>query len=533
MRVFREKAGRIGILLVGLTSGVFLGGRPIAAETLSVKILKACQVLETVRPVSQPGRIEELEIFLLAAAYEELGQSREAGQYYQYLADFYAASPLVSLLPETLQPGSYLSEFNPDPDFSRLVKNAYSDILKSRKSNVILNLEQFARLLTALVHTPSALRETGGVELFLKEYPEAPYAGWAAYQAAWQQRLQSGENPEVLREFWAGHKSHPLGREAREAVEVENFSPVRLARLSSLLPGRGEEILEPGLSVSSTWMYYEALYLAGTIGFALAAQQGPRLENLTGALIFANLLILNHRSSAEKTYYMARRRNQAERRKFILDRLEKPITGTGRFNLPSKPKPEAGPCANDLLLSLCYQTGGVAEGFRHSGIIREDELTNLGFRAEYVRSALDIWRSGKISLGLALAPFARCFFNQAGPAPGRNPDCGMKIHEAAAGVELACLTRLALGGGWLQARISGGPAWRQRGFSVSGLSYREQGSALSGSLDLAWGGASGTYWRVGVVLDDSFQSGEVKVADQTLAVPSISLGIQFGLGVRF
>ncbi len=533
MRVFREQAGRIGVLLGFLTSGVFLGGRPIAAETLSGKIFKACQALETVRPVSQPGRIEELEIYFLAAAYEELGQSRAAGQYRQYLTDFYTASPLISLLPETLHQGTYLAEFNPDPDFSRLVKNAYRDILKSRESKVSLNLEHFTRLLTVLVHTPSALQETGGVELFLKEYPESRYAGWAAYQVAWQRHLQSGETSEVLRQLWAEHKAHPLGLEAREAMEVELFSPVRLARLSSLLPGRGEEILEPGLSGSSAWMYYEALYLAGTIGFALAAQQGPRLENLTGALIFSNLLILNHRSSAEKTYYMARRRNQAERRKLILDRLENPVMGTGCFNLPANPEPDLRPLANDLLLSLFYQTGGVAEGFRHSGIIREDELANLGFRAEYVRSMLDIWRAGKISLGLAWVPFIRCFFNQAGPAPGRDPDCGMEIYEAAAGVELAWLTRMALGGGWLQARVSGGPAWRQRGFSISGLDYREQGSALSLSLDLAWGGASGTYWRVGVILDDSFQSGEVKVADQTLTVPSTSLGMQFGLGVRF
>jgi len=534
MRVFREKAGRIGVLLGCLTSGiVIVGVQPIAAETLSVKILKACQALETFRPVSQPGRIEELEIFLLAAAYAELGQSREAGQCRQYLADFYAASPLVSLLPEASYQGSYLFEFNPDPDFSRLVKNAYSDILKSRESNGSLHLEHFTRLLKALVQTPSTSREAGGGKLFLKEHLETPYAGWAAYQAAWQQRLQSGGNSEAFREFWAGHKSHPLGAEALEAVEVELFSPARLARLSSLLPGRGEEILEPGLSGASPWMYYEALYLAGTIGFALAAQQGSRLGNLTGALIFSNLLILNHRSSAEKTYYMALRRNQAERRKFILERLEKPITGAGRFNLPANPEPDAGPWANGLLLSMSYQTGGVADGFRHSGIIREDELANLGFRAEYVRSALELWRAGKISWGLALAPFIRCFFNQAGPAPGPAPEYGMEISEAAAGVELACLTRITLGGGWLQARISGGPAWRQRGFSISGLDYREQGAVLSGSLGLAWGGASGTYWCVGITLDDSFQAGEVKIADQVLAVPSNSMGIQFGLGLRF
>jgi len=505
----------------------------VAVENLCQRLFQAVLTLKSASPAKSSGRIEELELFWQAEVLAAVGQRYLADQHRQYLKDYFPQSPLLPLLPEFPENISYLTEFNPDPTFSRLVRTAYSQI---NKRYLTCQDSEFIALVCLLVKQVKAVLNRDpkkGLTDFLELYPESDYAGWAAYQLAWIDWLENQGSTCLLSEFSLKHKSHPLATEAMEAMDVFYHPPQRLALLSSLLPGWGEEILEPGLRVTSNLWYSEILFLAGTIGFAVAAQNNSRLDNLTGAVIFANFLILNHQGSAEKVYIWAQRRNLAEFRKFIRDRLATPVTGAGRFTVPDFHTPTPENMANELVVSMMYQLKNVGSGFVHQDLVQENELTNLGLRAEYLAGILDIERSGSLSLGIAIVPFGRFFLNYAEKISSQNLASGLKVQEVGAGAELAVLTRFELGGPWIQLRLSAGPAWRSRGLSIDNYSYSDQDMIISATFALDWGGMSGTYWQGAVFYENSFHNNEFSMNSQSISVLAESLGFQFGLGVRF
>ncbi|MCK5242135.1 hypothetical protein KAR34_06775 [bacterium] len=503
-----------------------------AVSAFYKRLFNSAQILKNARPADKEGRVEDLELFWLAEMLAAEEQHMPANQHWQYLKDYFTHSPLLLLTPPFPEDTPYLQEFNPDPEFSRLVKTAYTRIPENYQSVQHREFKALAYLLVRQVETVLGEHPKKGFQDFIRKFPESEYTGWAAYQLAWLYWLEHQGSTRLMGEFWQQHQEHPLASETQEAMEVPYYSPCQLSFLSSLVPGWGEETLEPGLQLSSGLWYSEIMFMAGAIAFALAAQSSDRINNLAGALISANFLFLNHQGSAEKVYVLAHRRNIAQKRKFSLDRIDVPVLGTGRFVLPEYPEPQPESMANEFIFSLVYNAQNVGHAFLEQGVVENDDLINLGFRLEYITSLLDIWRGDIFSFGIAVVPQGRFLLN-APATKNSQDDSRLETREMAVGGELALLTRVALGTRWIQLRLSGGPAYRLRSLSINQYAYSEQGLATSVTLALNWGGFSGTYWHLGFYYDDSFQARDFVYQSETLSVPSHSLGFQFGLGIRF
>ncbi len=525
------------LLAIGLCLG--LGWQAVAEASplpsLNERLLLAVQAMQAREPGERTGKLEDLELFVLGETAESLEQRDHAQSFRQYLRDFLTDSPLLPLLPEPDYEVSDLSMFDPKQDYSRLIKSVYAYI--SRNPYISPDdpeLSALAALLEEIVRDTVTRVDTNAYWRFLQDYPDSLVAGWAVYQLAWDNWLQREGDAGALAGFGMRHPDHPLSREARSTLDIPYFNPRQLAQLSSVLPGLGEETLEPGMRESSTTLYSELLYLAGTIGFAVAAQSGYRPENLAGALIFANLLILNHRGSADKAYYLALRRNQAEYRKFMLAHLEDPITGPGKFPAPAPAfAPAPLPLADEFIFSLVYQFRSVGDSLQGQGLVEERDLGNLGFRAEYLRSLIEFQSEGPVTTGIGLAPFGRVFFNHVRPVSETLYPGGLRVQELEAGLEAAWITRLQVGSNWFQLRLSGGPSWRDRRWTLTGDHFQEQGLAYALSGGLAWGGMSGVYWQVHVFYSAAAQKNTARLESREISVPTESLGVQFGLGVRF
>jgi len=512
---------------------------PAAAETpkvsLAERVWEAVRALRPSRAADVPGRAQDFELFVLAEALDELGQRERADQYRAYLRAYFKQSPLVALLPAPQSEAPALDYFQPDPDLSRLLNTLYRGLAAASPALSTTELEDGVDLVLAAADAPYAPPAPEALQAFLRARPDSLWSGWAAYQLLWRNRLaHAGANEsEAFSRFWLEHQGHPLGEEANEALDVRWVSPRKLALTSVLLPGLGEELMEPGLRENSGALYSEALYLVGAIAFAVAAQQSSRTANLTGAMIMFNLLMLNHSTSSERAFDAGLRLNRGGRRKFVVERQNRPITGPGCFDGEYYAPPAPESLAADLVLSVAYRSGGAGEAFRGQGWVRDEQLANLAFRAEYLGSVLDVARSQDFSLGLALAPYARIFTTHAEPIAGSPLADGVDALEAGAGAEVALLSRLDLGGSWGQIRVSLGPGYRQRRLDADGTYYTDAGLAATGTLALAMGGPGGSYWQFGFTLDDTFKPGAYQVETRTLDVPSRGWDIQSSLGVHF
>lgn len=480
------------------------------------------------------GRQADLELFVLATAWAAQGLSQRAAGYQEYLRTYYPRSPLLPLLGPPDPDAGFLETFEPDPDFSRLIK-AGCQLSVSGTSRTAEDTGGWLALVRAYQDGPENLPAASELEDFLQQQPEAPLAGWAAYQLLWEQRLllPPAAGCAAVARFASAHRGHPLAQEAAESLDLQWFSPRDMALRSILLPGWGEETLEPGLRASSGALYSEALYALGLIGFSVASRQANYLSNLTGALIFANLLMLNHVSSANNAFQLARHRNWANRRAFIAGRLEQPVPGAGHFEAAEfEPLPEE-PLARELVLSLIYRPLGLGEALRGQHLVDEQQLANAGIQAEYLASLAGLVRVEGLAVDWAIAPSAWLFAAHASASPDSDFTGGADIREWAAALQTGLLARLDLGGSWIQARLSLGPAFRQRSLSALGQDYSDQGPAGEGAFALAFGGESGCYWQAGVTCDQSASANEFTLAGQRLTAPAFGLSYQFSLAMKF
>ncbi|MEW6516457.1 MAG: hypothetical protein AB1439_06095 [candidate division FCPU426 bacterium] len=519
----------------GLNAGLALAqSEPVASvETdLADRLVEACQTLAAAPAMKTTGRVEDLELFWLAELLDYEDQGFEARRVRRYLAAYWPRSPLLPLLPPLKSEGELLSDFTPDPAWSRTVKAFYLWLGREETTDA-LDLDAAVALSLAWLQ---AVGEGGALPDFaalVNEFPESRFAGWAVYLQAWSHWLETDGDLAGFAALRARHPEHPLAAEAAEAALVPHFDPRSLAQRSSLLPGWGEELLEPGMREASSQLYSELLFLAGAVGFAVASQNQSRQENLTGAAIFANLLFLNHQGSAERVWELAQRRNWAERNRFLQERLEAPIMGPGRFQPLSWPKPAAEPMASEAEISLLLKLRGVDEGFRGQGWVRDDELANLGWQVRYRRSVLQTAGQGPLSAALAVAPRLKLVYTQArttAPDLFRDP---LRSTEWGLGAELLGLVRWSWGSWRIQGSFGAGPIWRQRSLSFAPFSHTDQGPALAADAGLEWGGPSGTFCQAAVWYEDDFQQRAVAAGPGRVGIPGTGLGLQFSLGVRF
>ncbi|MCD4813776.1 hypothetical protein K8S19_08810 [bacterium] len=525
----KRKCILVMILMLGLT----VSPGPVFGAVELDHYYTAAQKLTAYYPQTPAGRLQDLELYWLALTLDALGQSDRSEQYLQYLQEYYPKSPLQNILPEIPEDTPYLPHFDLDPEISRLMKTAYHEIEQNRYGPETPAFSECIALLTLQIDAILQGDQAAGWERFLEKYPESEYSGWAAYQMAWQARHRETNTLTLLKDFWVSQKMHPLGLEAAEAMDVRFFSPEKLSFLSALLPGLGEETLEPGMRESSTVMYSELLFLAGTIGFAIAAQNNARIENLTGALIIGNFLILNHKGSADKAYVLAHRRNMAGQRKFQKDRIDKSVIGPAWVSQAAAKNDPAGSLDNELILSLNYQTESIGSGLRGKGYVNDNNLVNLGFRAEYLATLLTLLSGPHLDISLGVVPFARLYINAAEKQSESGLDKGLYIQEYSMGAELAWLTRWSFQESFLQLRISGGPAFRVRTFSLDQAEFDDKKLVPAVTLALDWGGLSGSYWHAAVFYETGTTEASLQLDADTITLPSKSLGFIFGLGIHF
>lgn len=530
--------------LLGAALAAWLGtgvafAQPETAATadaeLAGRLAQACRSLAASPEFKAAGRQEGLELFWLAELMAFQGEDFEARRIRRYLAAYWPRSPLLPMLPPVRRDGDLLSDFTPDPDWSRLVKACclWLGPMPAAPDPADPELEAAVALSLAYLEGVSGNDLQASLAAFVREYPESRFAGWAVYQQAWAQWLEADGELAGFSALRAQYPDHPLAAEAAEAANVPYYNPRALAWRSSLLPGWGEELLEPGLRESSSQLYSELLFVAGAVGFAVASQKQSRQENLTGAAIFANLLFFNHQGSAEHVWQLAQRRNWAERNRFFRERLEAPIAGQGRFSPLEAPARIEPPLADELEVAWLLKLRGMDEGFRGRGWIHDDELMNMGWQVRWRRSFLQTPLAGPVAAGLAVAPRLAITYTQARTAdPARFSD-PLNSCEWSAGAELLGLVRWQLGGGWLQGSLGAGPVWRRRSLAFGPYGRADQGPALAASAGLEWGGQSGTFWQAGAWLEDDFRRLTLEADEGKVDVPGSSLGLQFSLGVRF
>jgi hypothetical protein len=496
------------------------------------RVQAACASASNTGQAQAAFRYRDLEIFILAEARESLGQVKIADQYRRYLKSFYPNSALLLQLPAFPAGTPVIESIEVDPEWPRLVREG---VRLAHQPALPQAWEEWYTLAVAAAQAPHEPPDPAALQAFVTRNPAAPLAGWAVYQMLWEQRLLNPETSswEGFQTFWAQHKPHPLATEASEALDIRWFSPRRIARQSVLLPGWGEETLEPGLRESSQALLSETIYLLGGLGFLAAAQHQSRAGNLTGAIIFFNLLMLNHQTSAEQSYATAARRNAAERRRFLSERLDQPIAGSGTFESMTVEAPPPDPLARDLIVAVGYCWHNAGDAWQDQGLVREDQLENLELNVDWVQSLWETSWSPAWRAGVGVVPHGQ-WFSTLAEARTDAPDASdLRVTEMGGALEAAGLIRWDWGGPWIQLRLSAGPGIRRRQVSGSGFDFSEQANAWFGTAAIALGGESGVFWQIGFSADDSFQTHTVQLPDRTLSLPSGSQEIHFGLGAYF
>lgn len=491
---------------------------------LADRLWQGARALASAGTLEGPGRRADFELYARAETLESLGRGEQAKLLRRELAGCCASSPLVRGLVSESAAG-WLSLPRPDPDYSRLIKSALP-LLARAESAQDRDVADLAALLQTF--TPEEWPAPGAADLrdFLSRKPDSPYAGWAAYQAAWEERLQPAGSAQALEQMAREHPDHPLGAEAALVPGVPWFSPSAAARASALVPGRGEAGLEPGGQEFSGRMYSEILYGAAALGLALSSRPSNRPGNLAGALIFANLLFWNHFSSSEEAYALALSRNRGERRRWLQEHLENPVLGTGSFSFrPEKAWSEDAE-RPEVSVFLVYSLGSMLDGFRGLGWVEEQALVNLGVQAE---GALPLWSLG--SWGCALYPFARGGWNQA-PGAGEAVSRELQSRELSCGAELGIRLRVPAQGEGLEVRLSLGPGIRGRSWALGPDGADETRGILSATAGLRSRGLGPAYWEAQFGLEEGGESWHVRARGTSLALPGQSRFLRFGMGME-
>lgn len=528
------KNARLGLLLLLLTASV---ARPAAAAEIPSSLVSQLQQLyQTYQPLSSeatPGRWEDLEVMVAAAVMQARGRADQARQLQLYLKTYFKTSSLLPLLNLKPNAGLNLQLFEPDPLFSRLVKDSYNYFRQHPRPGQGGYFQELAALVPLFWQRDPGVKRSG-LEAFLTRTPRSLFSGFAAYALAWQDFQDQQGSTESFYHVWQQDRTHPAARESYEAMEVAYFSPQQLSLASALLPGWGEEQLEPGMQEAAGQMYYELLFWAGAIGFTLAGQEQARSENLTAALIFANLLLQNHQASARRAWVMANRRNQSDEKRFIEDHFKNNLLAEGEFTpwSPVALKPE--PPHQHLIVSPFLQIHSLADAFDRHGWIQDSSLVNAGISLGYQWDLIH-QQTVPYAVIVGLRPQVDLYFNPLLRDPGeeRIKDNGWQSDQTAR-------VQVVLTQAWhitttdsLYFSIMAGPAFCWQRLSLADLDYQHQAALAGAGISLGYGGPGGHYWALGLTADDAFQTQTATLLGKTLALPPLTWRVAFEFDILF
>lgn len=482
--------------------------------------------------VEPKKKIEALELFLIAETLSELNQPYRADQYRHYLLTYFSHHILAELVQLKGDQTMPIELYESDPSFSRLVKQSFL-YARTHQDNLEENFYHSFALVLKITLAHALGEDTADLRQVVYDvYPESSFTGWLAYQKSWQLFLEHQGSTEAFYDFWRANKKSPLGQESFEAIDAGWFPPRKIGLTSALLPGLGEELLEPGMREAAGQTYYELLYLAGTVGFAIAAQQQNRIQNLTGALIFGNFLLLNHRGSSERAYVLAMRRNSAAYRAFQIERMDRSFFGKGHYKMPLEPEPQVV-IRHGLHLGLTYGLNSVADGLRDT-VVRNDTLHNMGMDLSYHLSLWQMWVTDRMILSIDVLPRGNVIINQVQVEDAYKDRLGESIAatEIWASGECGLKAAFALSeNSILQFTSTIGPAYYMESLEYDG--YQKQALGLAGAFSLDLLGLSGNSWNLGVLWHHRMEETVLDIEGQRKSLPDIAMQLRFGIGIRF
>ena len=127
---------------------------------------------------------------------------------------------------------------------------------------------------------------------------------------------------------------------------------------------------------------------------------------------------------------------------------------------------------------MSYRDWGVASGLRGRGLVADDQLGNLGFKAEIARTLLDFDVAGDLPASWVIIPGARWFANAASPDPNSGCRGGLTVSDGRA-VETGVVAKLEAGPG-VQVAPSAGPGGGSGGLELAAASTRTRGRPRAG-----------------------------------------------------
>ncbi len=534
-RSLRTRLGRAGSALALL---VLCAGGAQADEAADARardrLAAGLRALQASSPGPDAGFGADLQLYALAEGLAAEGRTLQADRFRLYLRAYFPRSPLAALLPPDLTDTAPLEVFDPDPEVVRLVRTVCERFASSPTGSGPPDADLDLALLAWAADDPGLPPSPAGAADLLSADPGSPWAGWLSLHLLWARRLlqADGSGGAAFLDWARSHPDHPLAPEAHEAASLRWVPPLTLARRSVLLPGWGEDTLEPEAHEGASALYSELLLAAAAAAFTVSAQGANRVQNLAAALAMYTLLFLNHSGSAETAYAAAVRHNLGQRRRFLTARRARPVLGTGRF-VPAAEAlaPPAAPAAV-VLLCVGYRPTGAGDALRGTGWVREDELANLSVRGEVLARLADLAAGSGFGLSLSAAPYLRGFTTHAGPTEGSPLVRGVNVSELGAGAEAVLLARIGGDAGAWQVRLSCGPGLRWRSLDAPPAVHTE--TRPVGTAQVALGSVgSAASWQLGLAAEEGFVPGEVEVLGQRRTVPSRGWEVFGGLGANF
>ncbi len=531
--VVNRRYWAIMLLLLFSVGMAAWAGATVSCPSLPQSLQLFYDRYQPLQPPLKSGRLEDLEIMVTVAVMQAQERMDQAQQLQFYLQTYFPASSLLPLLDVNANINGRLRLFEPDPLFSRLVKDSFVFFKQHPRQADRVYFQQLAALAELFWrHHAGARRQD--LKNFLAQASQSPFSGFAAYALAWQDFQDHQGNTEGFYHLWQQDRDHPAARESFEAMEVPYFSPRRLSLASAVMPGWGEEQLEPGMGEAGSQLYYELLFWAGTIGFTMAAQQQARTENITAALIFSNLLIMNHQGSAARTWVMAQRRNRAEEKRFLDDHFQNNLIAPGRFKSWSLAPVRAKPPDQRLIIGPFLQLRGLADALASTGWVQDSSLTNAGLSLGYELEFLN-YQSGTYSLAAGLRPQLDLYFNPLFKNAQDGP-----LHDNGWQSEQTSRVNVVISQAWtmteeqkIYINVMAGPGYRWQHLNLGEAQYHGQAGVGSAGLSLGFGGPAGHYWSAGIMVDDSFHSPSVTFFNTPLTLSSLTWRMTFELSILF